>query len=80
VCNTKIERSLDKKMKPRYLGPLIVVSRTKRRAYIVCELDGVVLHNPIVQFRVIPYLARKSITLPRTSGKQGWMRWRNRMW
>ena len=30
VRNTKIEKSLDKKMKPRYLGPLIMVSRTKR--------------------------------------------------
>ena len=61
--NTKIEKSLDKKMKLRYLGPLIVVSRTKRGAYIVCELDGAVLHNPIAQFCVIPYLARKSIFL-----------------
>ena len=52
-------------MKPRYLGPLIVVSRTKRGVYIVCELDGAVLHNPIAQFRVIPYLARKSIFLPK---------------
>ena len=64
VHNTKIEKSLDKKMKPRYLGPLIVVSRTKQGAYIVCELDGAALHNPIVQFCVIPYLARKSIFLP----------------
>ena len=64
VRNTKIEKSLNKKMKPRYLGPLIVVSRTKRGAYIVCELDGAVLHNPIAQFRIIPYLARKSIFLP----------------
>ena len=64
VHNTKIEKSLDKKMKPRYLGPLIVVSRTKRGVYIVCELDGAVLHNPIAQFQVIPYLARKSISLP----------------
>ena len=63
VHNTKIEKSLDKKMKPRYLGPLIMVSRTKRGAYIVCELDGAVLHNLIAQFHVIPYLARKSIFL-----------------
>jgi hypothetical protein len=54
---------LDKE-KPRYLGPLIVVSRTKIGAYSMCELDGVVLHNPIAQFCMIPYLARKSITLP----------------
>ena len=64
VHDTKIEKSLDKKMKLRYLGPLIMVSRTQRGAYIVCTLDGAVLHNPIVQFCVIPYLARKSIFLP----------------
>ena len=64
VCNTKIEKSLDKKMKLRYLGPLIMVSRTKRGAYIVCKLDGAVLHNLIAQFQMIPYLARKSIFLP----------------
>ena len=64
VHNMKIEKSLDKKMKLRYLGPLIMVSRTKREVYIVCELDGAALHNLIVQFHVIPYLARKSIFLP----------------
>ena len=64
VRNMKMEKSLDKKMKPMYLGPLIMVSRTNRGVYIVCELDGAVLHNPIVQFHAIPYLARKSIFLP----------------
>ena len=51
-------------MKPCYLGPLIVVSRNKGGAYILCELDGTVLHRPIAAYRVLPYLARGTIYLP----------------
>ena len=62
--NTRIEKSLNKKMKLQYLGPLIVVSRNKEEAYILCKLDGSVLQNPIAQFCVLPYFDRKSIFLP----------------
>jgi hypothetical protein len=62
--NTQIEKALNRKMRPRYLGPLIVVARNFGGAYVLCELDGAVLHRPIVAFRILPYLARKSIPLP----------------
>ncbi|KNZ82228.1 hypothetical protein J132_04188 [Termitomyces sp. J132] len=62
--NTRIEVMHNKKMKPRYLGPLVVISRNRGGAYILCELDGSVLHRPVAAFRLIPYLAREHITVP----------------
>jgi hypothetical protein len=51
-------------MCPRYIGPLIVISRNYGGAYILAELDGTVLHQPIAAFRLLPYFARKNIPLP----------------
>lgn len=64
VRNTAIEKSLNRKMRPRYLGPFVVLSRNRGGAYIICELDGAVLDRPIAAFRLLPYLARSRIELP----------------
>ena len=62
--NSAIDKSIGRKMRNRYLGPLIVVSRNRGGAYILCELDGSVFHRPIAAFRVIPYFARESLSIP----------------
>lgn len=64
VRNTRIEKELNRKMKPRYLGPLVVLARNRGGAYVLCELDGTMYHRPFAAFRLLPYVARRSIPLP----------------
>ena len=51
-------------MRVRYLGPCIIVSQNRGRAYIIVELDGSVFDRPVAAFRVIPYFAWAKILLP----------------
>lgn len=58
VRNTQVEKELDRKTKPRYLGPFRVVRRTTGGSYIVQELDGAISRRGIAAFRLIPYIVR----------------------
>ena len=51
-------------MRPRYFGPVVVVSRNKGGAYIVCDMDGTLAHTPIAAFRLLPYVVREVLIIP----------------
>jgi hypothetical protein len=67
VRNTRIEESLNRKTKPRYLGPMVVVRKTPGTSYIVAELDGTQSELRVAGFRLIPYFPRDWTNLPITS-------------
>ena len=54
------------KMKPCYLGPMIVIRRTHYGAYRLGELDGAVSRLRYAAFRLIPYHARSPSFIPVT--------------
>ena len=58
VRNSQIELELNRKSKPRYLGPMVVIRRTRRGAYILAEPTGAISALRYAAFRVIPYHAR----------------------
>ncbi|VDC04554.1 unnamed protein product [Peniophora sp. CBMAI 1063] len=66
--NTHYDKGLKNKTRSRYLGLLVIISRNRSGAYIVCELGGSVHHCPIAVFRLIPYFAQQLITLPNLDG------------
>ena len=65
VRNSRIEKELNRKSKPRYLGPFEVVRQTKGGSYVVRELDGSTRSQGVAAFRMLPYYSRDGTGLPR---------------
>lgn len=55
VRNTGIEREMNRKHKPRYLGPFEVVRQTCNGAYVIKELNGDVSRESVAAFRLLAY-------------------------
>ena len=65
VRNTRVEKELNRKTKPRYLGPFEVVRQTKGGSYVVREMDGATRSQGIAAFRMLPYYPRDGSDLPK---------------
>lgn len=64
IRNSPIEKLLDRKSKPRYFGPVIVLRQTQGGSYICAELNGAVSLKRYAAFRLILYMAREPIAIP----------------
>jgi hypothetical protein len=63
VLNKKIESASNTKCKPRYFGPMLVVSRSQGGSYRLAELDGSVSKLKFAAFRIIPYHPRSPTSI-----------------
>ena len=64
VRNSRVKLEHNRKTKPRYLGPYVVVRRTLGGSYRLAELDGAVSSTSYAAFRLIPYHARSRLSIP----------------
>ena len=69
VRNSATEMELNRKTKPRYLGPYQVVrAHDGGRSYILAELDGTIWNKYVATFRIIPYITRNDPRLHALTG------------
>ena len=66
VWNSRFDKGLTNKMKPQFLGPMVVIRKTKGGSYILGELDGALSKLRFAAFRLIPYLPHDIRSVPVT--------------
>ncbi|KIJ13603.1 hypothetical protein PAXINDRAFT_25111, partial [Paxillus involutus ATCC 200175] len=60
VRNSRVEKELNRKTKPRYTGPMVVLHQTTGGSYLLAELDGSVSKLRFAAFRLLPYHPRST--------------------
>ncbi|KIK78665.1 hypothetical protein PAXRUDRAFT_101518, partial [Paxillus rubicundulus Ve08.2h10] len=55
IWNSRVEKELNQKTKPQYMGPMIVLHRTTGGSYLLAKLDGSVSKLRFAAFRLLPY-------------------------
>lgn len=63
VKNKRYGKHDSPKWMPRYIGPMVVIKRTRGGAYRLAEVDGAVSRLKYAAFRLIPYYARSQTKL-----------------
>jgi hypothetical protein len=58
VRNSAVESDHSRKTKPRYFGPMVVLTQSRNKSYRLAELDGAVSKLRYAAFRLLPYHSR----------------------
>jgi len=58
VWNSAVESEHSRKMKPRYFGPMVVLTESRNGSYRLAELDGAVSKLRYATFHLVPYHSR----------------------
>jgi len=66
VRNSTTESNIGCKTKPRYVGPMVILRRTRNGVYRLAELDRAVSKLCYTAFRLVPYFARSRTSIPVT--------------
>ena len=84
VRNTRIRKELNQKMKPWYLGPMVVLCRTTGRSYLLAELDGVVSRLATLPFGLSPTILAFHLLFVSLSSQiqmtKTWINWQKKTW